>query len=179
MKIKFTKSLLLLSIILFSFNARSEAVSPIVFIDVEYIVSETKAAQDVKEIIKLEVEKFQKNLKEKQEIIYKKEQELKAKANVLSSEKLKEEQTQIVKQFKEFELELANKKKSLDASYAEFINEIQVHIQKVVVELADENNYQTVITRNSLVYAKKSLDISDDVIALLNKRMPKIEFKVK
>ncbi|MBT4989095.1 MAG: OmpH family outer membrane protein [Rickettsiales bacterium] len=148
---------------------------PLVYIDVEYIVSKSTASQQVKKMIKVEVDKFQANMQEKQEIIYKQEESLKSKVQVLSPQVLKQEQEKIVAQFKVFEAELAKKKKILDKTYSDFLGEIQSHIQKVVVELAEKNNYQTVVTKSTLVYAVQSLNISDDVVIILNKRVPQID----
>ena len=91
-----------------SVNA-SETTKPLVYIDVEYIVSNSLASQQVKKMIKVEVDKFQLDMQEKQQIISKQEEDLKAKAKVLSADVIQKEQKKIVTQFKAFESELAEK----------------------------------------------------------------------
>lgn len=167
----FITSLFLIS----SVNA-SETSKPLVYIDVEYIVSNSLASQQVKQMIKVEVDKFQLDMKEKQQIISKQEQDLKAKAQVLSADVIQEEQKKIVAQFKVFESELAEKKNTLDKKYNDFLLEIQTHIQKIVVEIAEANNYPVVVAKSSLIYALQSLDISDEVVLLLNKRIPELDY---
>jgi Skp family chaperone for outer membrane proteins len=158
-----------------SVNA-SETTKPLVYIDVEYIVSNSLASQQVKKMIQVEVDRFQLDMQEKQQIISKQEQDLKAKAQVLSADVIQEEQKKILAQFKAFESELAEKKSSLDKKYNDFLLEIQTHIQKIVVEIAEENNYPVVVAKSSLIYALQSLDISDEVVLALNKRVPELDF---
>ncbi|MBT4922571.1 MAG: OmpH family outer membrane protein [Rickettsiales bacterium] len=160
-------------------HAKDTEVKPLVYIDVEYIVGKSKASQQVKDRIKVEVDKFQASMQEKQSIISKQEESLKSRGQVLSPEVLQQEQEKIVAQFKVFEAELTEKKKNLDKTYSDFLAEIQSHIQKVVIELAEQNNYKAVVTRSSLVYAAQSLNISDDVVILLNKRVPSILVKIE
>jgi outer membrane protein len=174
MSMRILSYLLIDLLILLNFAHVRAADKDMVYIDVEYIVSKSTAAKQAKDIIKKEVDQFQAATKEKQDIISKQEQELQAKAKVLSSDALKQEQEKIVKQFKTFEAELAEKKQKLDKTYGDFLSELQSHIQRIVIELSEKNGYKIVMTRNSLVYAVQSLDISDDVVLLLNKKVPSI-----
>jgi outer membrane protein len=166
---------LILFFIYAPYLSASEVSKPLVYIDVDYIVNNSTASQDVKQRITKEVEKFQNDMQAKQKIISEQEQDLKSKAQVLSKEVILEKQQEIVAQFKVFESELASEKEQLDKKYNDFLLEIQTHIQKIVIEVAEKNNYQVVVSKSSVIYALQSLDISDEVVILLNKRVPKIE----
>lgn len=167
---KFLLYLILLFQVTLSPNAKD-----IAYVDMEYIIGNSNAAAQMKTQIQAVVDEFQKDMQTKQKIISTKETELKNKASVLSEEVLIKEQQELLSQFKLFESELEQKKKSLDTAYANSLRELQTHIQKIVVELSEQNNYKFVLNKSTILYAMQSLNISDEVIVLLNKRHPKID----
>ena len=71
------------------------------------------------------------------------------------------------------------RRSGLEIAASNSLQELRGEVVKVVAELAAENKYTIVITRQNVILAEKSLEITDDVMKNLNKRIKTIKLEIK
>ncbi len=148
-------------------------------VDVEKILAESKAAQDLQKQLQAKKESFQKEFAEK-------EKQLKANEDTLVKEKETVPAEEFAKKRKAYEEKVMDVRKlfqksrnSLDQGLSNSMQELRKSIVQATTEVADEKGYDVILTRESVLIAGKSLDITTDVLAKLDAKVTKIPLKVE
>jgi Skp family chaperone for outer membrane proteins len=66
------------------------------------------------------------------------------------------------------------KKKTLDDAYGRSMGKLRAEAAKIIAEVAKERGYSAVFTQDAVIMAAEDLDMTDEVIARLNKNVKKI-----
>ena len=171
------KSKIIFFFFLIFFSNQVNIKADIVYIDLDYLIKNSKVGQFVDtEIIKIKKEQ-KKDFENKENDLRKKETELLAKKNILDE--------------KSFNTEIANFKKSVK-SYNEYKNKklAQIQIKKVnsikeimktvrllLAEYSASKNISVILEKKNIIIAKTNLEITNDILLLLDKKINKIEIK--
>ena len=168
----------LLSLPLFSVQAMAQGQS-VAVVDINKILSESKAGKSIQKQLNERREAFQKEFSSREDKL--------AKAQKKLIEQQKENNTEeFNKKRKEFETQLTETRKlfqkrrqSLDLALNNALDELRKNVIQVTAEISNKKNYALVVKRNSVVIAQKELDITEDVLNSLNKKITKIKLNVK
>jgi outer membrane protein len=151
----------------------------IAIVDVEKILAESKAAQSLQKQLQAKKEGFQKEFTGK-------EKELKAAETSLLAEREKISAEEFAKQRKAFEEKIietrklfAKRRNALDDGLGKAMNQLRKAIMESAAAIADEKKFDIVLTRESVLIAEKSLDITQDVLTALDARMADIKLQVE
>ena len=170
------KKFFFLSILLF-FSNSTFANEKIVYLDVNFVISQSEAGQyinnELQKINKKNLEEFKKietSIKSEEENLIKqkniiKEEEFNKKANILR-EKYKSYQE--LKNSKNNDL----KKIRNDAG-----NEILKIINIILSKYSTENKISIIMEKKNIIIGKTELDISNNILNLLNEKIKKVEIK--
>jgi len=170
------KKFFFLSILLF-FSNSTFANEKIVYLDVNFVISQSEAGQyinnELQKINKKNLEEFKKietSIKSEEENLIKqkniiKEEEFNKKANILR-EKYKSYQE--LKNSKNNDL----KKIRNDAG-----NEILKIINIILSKYSTENKISIIMEKKNIIIGKTELDISNNILNLLNAKIKKVEIK--
>ena len=148
----------------------------IVYIDVNYILKNSEVGKSLSTHIK-EINK--KNLisyKEIEDQFLKKEKELLAQRNILEESEFEKK---LKKLSKEVDIYRSEKKKSLN-----ILNEIKLDNTKKILKIlnpiitnyVEKNSISLVIPKKNIIVGKKNLDITEQIIQLLNNDIKKLKF---
>ncbi len=151
-------------------------VTRIAVVDVQGLMSTSKAGKSIQEQINKQRDSFK-------EEFSKIEKDLGDTQKKLAEDKDSKPEDQMAKK-KEFETRLmeANKlvqqrRQSLEKSAAEASMELRKEVVKVVADIADKDGYTLVITTQNVIVSEKSMDITDKVLAALDKQLPDMKLK--
>jgi outer membrane protein len=151
----------------------------IAVVDVEKILAESKAAQSLQKQIQAKKESFQKEFSEK-------EKQLKATETALMGEKEKLSAEEFGKKRKAYEEKIIETRKlfqkrrtALESGLDKAMGQLRKSIIEATTSIADEKKYDVVLTRESVLIAGKSLDITADVLAKLDASLSDIQLKVE
>ncbi|MBI1301152.1 MAG: hypothetical protein GC137_05770 [Alphaproteobacteria bacterium] len=151
----------------------------IAVVDIEKILSDSKAAQSARKQIDEERKKFLGDIKKEEDKLRNEQKSLEEKSKEIS----KEELLQKVQDFETRRIEarksIQSDKDKLDAAYTTAMNTLTKSIYDVCQKIADENEIDLVITRQNIIVGSRSLDITDQVMEELNKKLPNLSLKVK
>ena len=160
---------LLFFLLFFSFHSKSFSDEKIVFLDIEFAVNNSnigkKALNNLNEIRKNEINK----LKKIEEELKVKDQDINNVKNIISKDELDKK----IKEFKK-EIEKFNAKKNqIQKQFAKDKNnkldELFKKINPLIIKYMDDNSIEMIIGKNNVYLAKSNLDITKDIIELINK----------
>ena len=149
----------------------------IVYIDMDKIMQISKAGksaiQKINEQKKNDLEKFQKMEKD----LKKKEEDLIKKKNVLSNEEFNKELNILRDKINEYRV---LRQKSIETSTNKRLNasaDFAIKIKPILADYASENNIDMVIQKKNIIMGKSSLDITDEVLEIVDKKINKLKIE--
>ncbi len=159
---------------------KAHAAAPtIAIVDVEKILADAKAAQSLQKQIQAKKEAFQKEFSAK-------EKELKTSETTLLAEQSKVTAEEFGKKRKAYEEKILETRKlfqkrrnSLDEGLNRSMLELRKNIVESAASVADDKGYDIVVTRESVLIAEKSLDITADVLKVLDAKVSDIKLQVE
>lgn len=148
-------------------------------VDVQKLMSESKAAQSIQGQIKTYREKFLGEMSKKEQTLRDAEKSLAGQRSTLSAEAFAEKKKAFEKQLLDAREYAQKKKRALDAAATQGLQKLESELVKVVKAIASEKNLQMVISKQSVVLGDNGLDISDDAMKRLNAAVSDIKLEVK
>lgn len=170
-------SAVFLLILFTSFPAYSQI--NIAVVDVDAILSQSKAAQSIKSQVKKKREGFIDNVKKEEEKLRKEQKDIESKRDSLSKEELVRKAQEFEKGRLSARKSIEQQKGKLDKAYAKSMNMLTKVIFDVCQEIADERKIDLIITKQNIIVGSMSLDITTEVMDRLNKKLPNVSLDVK
>lgn len=155
----------------------AQAEGAIAVLNIQEIMRESLAAKSVKETLEGQQKSFQAEMSKKEQDLQKKEKDLSQQKSVLSPEEFEKRVKDFRTQATSAQKEVQAKKAKLDKAFADALGEIQKAVVDIVGEQAKAKKLDAVFPTSQLLFAAPSLDITADVLAQLNKRLPKVQVK--
>jgi len=170
----FYKLIILLS--LFFFNSLSVKAETF-FLDFKYILNESDAGKKANKFLKDELNKNLKNLKDKETKLQNEEKEIIQKKKVLSPEEYKKKITNLRQKVLSLQKERNTSLDSISKKRNKARNELLAALNPIVKNYMSEKNIKIVLDKKSILLADEKLDITKDVISLLNKQIKSLNIK--
>ena len=167
--------IVLMAILLTGYSEKVEAAEDILFINLQYIVGQSKAGSSLREqseelnseIINLRDE-ITKSLQEKGK-------KLEDERTLLSPEVFQERADELRKEAEEKQNELNVRLQKIQQAIQRASNSIDSVISPILTEIVNEKGAKMLLERQTLLFADPKLDVSAEVIKKLNRRLPKID----
>ena len=160
---------LFIFLIFFSSFSKSYSEDKIVFLDVEFAVNNSNIGQKVlnnlNETRKNEINK----LKKIEEELKGKDKEINNVKNIISKEELDKKIKEFKKDIEKFNLRKNEIQKKFVKDKNEKLDELFKKINPLIIEYMDDNSIDMIIGKNSVYLAKSNLDITKNIIELINK----------
>lgn len=152
--------------------AFSESETKIAVVDIQKIITDSVVGKAARNNVDNEAKKSQAKL-EPLKVDYERGQaDLQKQAALLSRSALEERKDQLDKKRVDFERAVQDVREQFTKKNEEQIGRVVKEIESVVQELAAERNYTFVLERDgqSVVYAGDKIDISQEIIKILDKK---------
>ena len=148
----------------------------IVYINIEKIMKESKAGKQIIQSITKSNETNINKFKKIEEDLRAQEKDLLAKKNVISEDEFQKKFDKLKKEISEYRSKRQNiindtTKKRIEAS-ADFSN----RIKPILGDYAAKNNIAIIVQKKNIIMGKKELDITDDILKIVDKEISKIKF---
>jgi len=164
----FCLSLLIVSVFSVG-SAMSADVAKIGVFDVQRFMENSKAGQNVREVLNKKRNQFEQSLKEKGGSIQKLREQLELGSSVMSPQKQEEKR-------REYRI-LVNDYKEMDQRYTEEIKKAEVEetrkifdqLDKILDKIGKEENFLLIVHKSAVLYSPDQLDITDRVIKIHDK----------
>ena len=172
---KLIYKLIILSTLFFFYNLSVKAET--FFLDFKYILNESDAGKKANKFLKDELDKNLKNLKNKETQLQKEEKEIIQKKKVLSPEEYKKQITNLRKKVLSLQKERNTSLESISTKRNKARNELLAALNPIVKNYMSEKNIKIVLDKKSILLADEKLDITKDIINLLNKQIKSLNIK--
>ena len=173
-------SVLLVAVALFAGGAAraDDAVFPIIVVDIQRLLQESLAAQSVQKQLVAQREKYQKEIVSEENRLRGLEQELRESRGTLSQPESSKKEQSLRQQFLEVERNVQSRRHALDDAFTDSMNVVRSNLLEVVNEVAKERKSSAAIIKQQVLWNDKSLDVTDEVLERLNKKLPSMTVTV-
>ncbi len=145
----------------------------VAYVDLQRALEETEDGKRAKAKLKSDFDRKQKELDDKQEELKKMKDALDKKATLMKPEALQKEQQDFQSRFVELQQTYARLQRDLASKEQDATRNIITKLTGVVQKIAEQQHFDVVLEKSSsVVWAKPSLEITNEVIRMYNAENP-------
>ncbi len=149
----------------------------IVVVDIQRIMRDSLAAKDLKTQLESKKNQYQADLKGKSDKLKKEKDDLEKQQSVLSKDALTQKVKNLNSEFKSAQDDANEKSVRFENAEKGASRDILAAVQEIINDLAKEQNFNIAIPTSQLLFAHKDLDITNEVLTRLDKKLPKLTLK--
>lgn len=150
----------------------------IAVVDIEKLIGRSTASENIQKQLEKEKEKLQKSFAAEEKKLKDLESEIMAKKDGLSEDEFNAERQRFQKNLVEAQGSLGEQVDKVERAANEALGQLRQEIIKTIAEMTEKEQYTIVITKQNVIMAEKELDITDEVMAELNKKIKTIKLKL-
>ena len=147
-------------------------------VDVQKILDESEAAKGVQKLLNTQRVQFQTETEKEENQLRVAEQDLGKAHARLSAEVYSDREQQLRQRFIAVERHVEVRRKLLDQSFTDAMNVVRDNLLNIVQVVAKERGANLVLVKQQILWMDKSLDVTDEVLARLNKALPQVTIKL-
>ncbi len=140
----------------------------IAYIDINYILIHSLVGQKIEKHINKIEEENKKKFKEQEKILKDKEKIIIAQKNILDKEKIKNQISLLNIEINNYRNERKKLTDELKIKKIEYTKKILNHLNPIITSFVDKNSISIVLPKKNIIIGKKKLDITSEIIDLLN-----------
>ncbi len=144
-------------------------------IDLNYILSEAKAAQKAAEDIDEIAEKIQKELAVSDQSLIDEQNKLIESQAIMAPNVFEEKRIEYEKKVQNYNIQRQEKILSIDQLIADSRNEILNSLKPLLENISNEKGITILLEKNSVLLNAESMDITEEALKMLNRELPQIE----
>ena len=153
------------------------AISRIGLIDLPYILRNAEATNTIRSLLDSKRAEFQKEFQVEEEALLQAERELNLKRSLLSETDFADEVQAFQEQVSAIQKEIQFKRNSLDQAFGQAQEQLRQLAFEIITEIATREQLDFVLTKETALIFRPGLNISDEVLTLLNERTKMLELK--
>ena len=169
---KIIKTLFLVLSILYSTNYLYADIPH--FIDFKYILNESEAGKKAQTSLKNKLNKGIKNLQDKEKKIQDEEKKIIQQKKVISAEEYKKKVTELRKKVNSLQKERSTLLDTVSKQRTKARNELLKNLNPIIKDYMKQNKIRMVVDKKSLLLADENLDITKNIMSLLNNKIKSI-----
>ncbi len=162
--------------LLFPPQAFAQKLHPAVIavVDVQFVLQKSTAASSVRaQVDKLRAE-YQDQVNAREQELRKQEQELKRQQSILAPHAFDAKRREFQRRVSEVQREVQQRLRQLDQIRAQGLQGIERALRPIIIDLSRERGFNLVLASTQLVFAARSLDITQTVLERLNQALPTV-----
>ena len=149
----------------------------IVYLNIEKVMKTSKAGKSIIKKINETNEENLKKFKKIEENLKKDEQDLIAKKNILNEEEFKKKFDLLKKEINDYKILRQNSIQDITSKRRNASSEFFKKINPILGKYATDNNISFILQKKNIIMGKTELDITDDVLKIIDKEVSKIKFE--
>ncbi len=148
-------------------------------VDVESILENSVAIKGIKKDISKISMQIQSEFSTKEMELKKIESELIKKRGVIEEEDFNSKIADFNKKVSQIQREMQTKKSALEQAHSKAISEVHRHVLAIIAELSQKYYFDVVMPSNQVLFVRKDLNVTYEVIDILNSRLQKVNVNYK
>ena len=147
-------------------------------VDVQKVLRDSKAAQSVRPEFDRMRKAFHKQVSEQEQRLRQAEQELTRQRAILAPEAFTQKRRAFSEEARNAQNSVQARRRQLDKAFDDTKNEILKNLVIVAREVAEARKLNILLEKRLVFLSAATMDVTDEVILRLDKRLPKIEVKL-
>ena len=148
-------------------------------IDINRVLTESKAAKDAtSQIEKIQV-KSEEDSKKEDELIIKEREKLIEQQSVMAPEAFEVKVADFEKKVQSYQIERQEKLRKLDQMVQGARARILEEVKPIINDYANELGITVILEKNAVIMSADDMDMTDQVIEILDKNLPKIKIELE
>ena len=168
------KIFFLFFLFLFNFNSVS-AEEKILFLDINLLLNESDVGKYLNKELKKINDKNIEDFKKIEKSIKEDDENLAKQKNILNEDELNSKINELKKKYASYNKLKKSKSIKLNETRDNAIKEILLVVNGILAEYSKENNISLIIDKKNLVIGKTQLDVTNEILKLLNKKISEIK----
>ena len=164
-------------VIFLFFTNQAFSEQKIAFIDMDKVISASKSGSSILKQLSDLKKKNLKFLKDEEKKFKEKEIKLISQKNIISETDLKNKINELKSEIKEYNQNRTKMIKDFNKLKVDNTNNLLKLINPILVKFSNDKEISIILQKKDLVIAKKELEITDEIIKIVNKNVK--EFKIK
>ena len=171
---KFYKKITFIWILFLIFQTNLSADLPY-YLDFKYILNQSDAGKKAQTYLKSKLDNGAKALKKKEKAIQEEEKKIIQQKKVISAEEYKKKVTSLRKKVESLQKERNTLLATVSEQRSKARAELLKNLNPIIKEYMKEKNIRMVLDKKSMLLADESLDITKDIVKLLNGKLKSIK----
>lgn len=143
-------------------------------LDVGKIRRDAASVKSIREQIINYQNKLQSEIQKEQDAVRAAQQELAKKQTLLAPEAFADERRKFEQRVVGVQQMVQDRRRSLEEAQTNAMLQVERALNEIVARMAEKNGYDVIVRLSQVVYVKKTLDITADVLKELDKTLPTI-----
>ena len=169
MKIFFSVIILFIS---FTVNSYSQ----IAYIDINFILNTSQVGKSLNKYITEIRDEYSINQNQIEKNLIKKDKELMAQKNIIDKSEFEKKLSILSKEINQYRADKKRSQDSLNTIKLKNTKKILEFLNPIITEYVDLNSISLVIPKKNIIIGKKNLDITDEIVKLLNNNSTSLDF---
>lgn len=144
-------------------------------VDYQRLLKQSAAGRHVHRQIDNYRKSFQAEVKREEEALRDVEEKLKRERDTLSASEFQKRKRNFEERVIALQRRAQDSMRALDRSFQESMSKLHNRVLPLVEDISGKQGYNVVIDRSKVVIVLKTRDLTDEVIAVLNKKIPKLK----
>ena len=167
------KKILVIVLFFFPFNLSLYAEVPH-YLDFKLILNESDAGKKAQNFLKKKLESGIENIKMKEKSFQEYEKKIIQQKKIISAEEYKKKVSELRNKVSEIQKERGKLLENVAKQRAKARNEILKNLNPIIKNYMNEKKIRMVMDKKNILLADETLDITKDIMALLNKKLKSI-----
>ena len=167
-------NLILFFLVLSKFSYANEN---IVYLDVNYLLSESEVGKYVNLNLKKISDENNKTFKNFEEDLKTDEENLLTQQNILKKEDYDKKLSELKNKLKSYQDKKKNKINELNSLRNKAGNIILKNINEILTEYSKKKSISLIVQKQTIIIGKSELDVTNNILKLLNEKITKLELK--
>ncbi len=167
MKLKYLFLLILFQLFIITANAENK----IYYLDMNFIINNSDAGKVILKKIDEFKNKSMEDLKKKEELIKRKQNEFNSQKNILSQDEITTRIKNIEDEVQKFNSERKNLINEYEIKKKKDIEELMKKISPLLEEYMDQNSIDFILNQSSVLISKSKYNLNEKIINLLNEKL--------
>lgn len=145
------------------------------YINFKYILNESTAGKKAQSSLKNKLDKGVKNLRSEETKILEEEKKLIQQKKILAPEEYKKKVTELRNKVSKIRKKRSDLLNSVAKQRSKARNELLKNLNPIIKDYMNEKKIRMVVDKKNLIMADESLDITKDIMGILNKKLSTIK----
>tara|TARA_B100000959_G_scaffold182913_1_gene191218 strand:+ start:955 stop:1476 length:522 start_codon:yes stop_codon:yes gene_type:complete len=166
---------IILASLLLLFSLQTKLFSEIRYVDFKYVLNESKAGKKAQDYLKKKLENGVKDLKKKEKAIQDEEKKIIQQKKLISAEEYKKQVTKLREKVSSLQTQRNELLDSVAKQRSKARTELLKNLNPIIQDYMKEKRIRLVLEKKSILLADESLNITDEITDLLNKKLKSIK----